>query len=329
MTRERPPSRRLAFERLAVRRMPGFEGGGFSLTDLSPGVNVIHGPNASGKTTAARAIRTLLWPAGRGARVSLAGVLSLDGERWEVDLDHGRLRWRRRGAEADPPPLPPPETADRYGLALHDLLQAGVKGQELAAAVAREAAGGYDLEAARRAVGARARASLPRGLWDAYEAAAAEVRRIEEDQRRTAHEAEDLARLERELAAARDARARLGRVEAAIEWSRCRTRLERAEEALRALPPATGRLSGEESERLAELGRRLERARSDRERSAAEAAEESRRLAAASLPAEGLPGGLPGALAARREELAALEREIERAERELEAASRRREEARR
>jgi energy-coupling factor transporter ATP-binding protein EcfA2 len=328
VTDERSPSGRLAFDRLDLRAMPGFEAGGFTLAGLSPGVNVVHGPNASGKTTTAAAIRALLWPEA-GGRESLAAVLSLDGERWEVDLDHGRVRWRCEGAESPPPPLPPADTADRYGLALHDLLQAGARGLELAAAVAREAAGGYDLEAARRAVGAKPRASLPRSLREAYETAAAEVRRIEDEQRRIVREAEDLARLEAELAAARRARARLARVEAAIEWSRCRARLEEAEEALRVLPAAVARLTGEEAERLAELDRRLNGARADRERAEAERAEEQRRLAATGLPEDGLPEGVAGALAARREELAALEREIDRAERELAAAVRRRQEARR
>ena len=49
-------SERLWFERLELERLPGLERGGFTLDGLSPGVNVIHGPNGSGKTTTARAI---------------------------------------------------------------------------------------------------------------------------------------------------------------------------------------------------------------------------------------------------------------------------------
>ena len=52
----------MKLKRLAVRRMPGFEDRGFDLEDLSEGLNLIVGPNASGKTTICRAIRALLWP---------------------------------------------------------------------------------------------------------------------------------------------------------------------------------------------------------------------------------------------------------------------------
>ena len=54
----------LTFERLNIRRMPGFDLRGFTLEELSPRVNVVYGPNASGKTTTATALNALLWPEG-------------------------------------------------------------------------------------------------------------------------------------------------------------------------------------------------------------------------------------------------------------------------
>ena len=52
----------LWFERIHVRRMPGTEPPGFEVRDLSPGVNIVHGPNGVGKTTLARALLAVLWP---------------------------------------------------------------------------------------------------------------------------------------------------------------------------------------------------------------------------------------------------------------------------
>lgn len=324
----RPPaSRRLAFERLAVRRMPGFEEGGFVLDGLSPGVNVIHGPNASGKTTAGRAVRLLLWPRSGEGDASLAAVVDLAGERWEIDLDRDRVRYRRDGAPAEPPALPAADAADRYSLALHELLRPEAQGEDLAAAVAREAAGGYDLEAAREAVDARPKPRNPRKPRAEYEAAVAKVKEEETEQRRIAEEAGDLARLEAELADARKAAARLERVQDALNWVRCRERLARAEEELAGFPAAMERLTGDEAKRLADERERLASAREDRQRVDTDLAKEERRLAEAALPEAGLPPGLLAELGERRERLVALELEMAQRQRGLAEAARRRTEA--
>lgn len=333
-TADRPPGGApLVFERLSVRRMPGFEEGGFTLEDLSSGINVVHGPNASGKTTTGRAIRRLLWPAQErapgDAEASLAAVLDLGGERWEIDLDRDRVRVRRDGEPSSPPPLPPADSADRYSLALHELLQPQVRGEELAAAVAREAAGGYDVEAARQALGARPGPRTQLKARREYEAALARAREVEDEQQRTAAEAESLARLEAEVAGAREARARLGRLEAALERLRCRERLARAREALAAFPPAMERLTGEEAARRAELLDRLESARTKRQEALAAREEERRRLDAAGLPEGGVPDGVLDELGERRERLARLEQDAAQHERELAEARSRRETARR
>ena len=257
-----------------------------------------------------------------------AGAFDLAGERWEIDVDRDRVRHRRAGEPSGPPPLPPAATADRYSLALHDLLQAEARGDDLAAAVAREAAGGYDVEAAREAAGGKAKASRPQKLFDRYEAASGEVRRLEEGQRETEREARELARWERELAAAREAEARVARIDAALEAVRCRARRAEARSALARFSEASERLTGDEERTLEEHRRRLAEARDDRERLAAERDALRRRLAEARLPDEGLPDGLLETLGERRERAAGREREIDSTERDLAGARNRREDAR-
>jgi len=51
----------MRLQRLTLRRLPGIHRE-FELTDLSPRLNVIVGPNASGKTSICQAVRRLLWP---------------------------------------------------------------------------------------------------------------------------------------------------------------------------------------------------------------------------------------------------------------------------
>ncbi|NLZ00964.1 MAG: ATP-binding protein, partial [Pirellulaceae bacterium] len=55
-----------SFRSIEIRRMPGFQRGDLALPDLCAGINVIYGPNASGKTTLCRAIHRLLRPADPG-----------------------------------------------------------------------------------------------------------------------------------------------------------------------------------------------------------------------------------------------------------------------
>ena len=52
----------LFFTSIDIRRMPGFPEGDLEVDELCPGVNIIYGPNASGKTTLGKAIHRLLRP---------------------------------------------------------------------------------------------------------------------------------------------------------------------------------------------------------------------------------------------------------------------------
>ena len=61
-THQRQDTReRLAFTRIEIDRAPGISPG-FAIEHLSPELNIIFGPNASGKSTTARAIQALIWP---------------------------------------------------------------------------------------------------------------------------------------------------------------------------------------------------------------------------------------------------------------------------
>src|SRR5688572_16994776 len=50
----------VVFESIEVRRAPGMAEG-FSLAGFGPGINVVTGPNASGKSTIARLLHQLFW----------------------------------------------------------------------------------------------------------------------------------------------------------------------------------------------------------------------------------------------------------------------------
>ena len=95
----------LAFERIRIHRLPGIDGG-LTLDGFSAGINIIHGPNSSGKTSSARALRMLLWPRlAEEARAALAGSFTTDGVRWTVEVDIDRHEWQREGQPAAAPAL--------------------------------------------------------------------------------------------------------------------------------------------------------------------------------------------------------------------------------
>lgn len=242
----------LRFEDLRVRRMPGFEDEGFHLPQLSPGINVIHGPNGSGKTTTARAIEGLLWP--RTAfpiRPSVSGRFRVGGTEWSVDLEVDRAVHRRGGMATEPPLLPPAEDRDRYRLSLHELLAAD--GSRFAEAIQREAAGGYDLSAARATLPARGSGSRQLKEVKALDQAQAELTEAVQAQRELRDREQDLGvlRARRESAAA--AARRVETLRLAITHAAAREAEARARQALAQHPSGMETMRGDELERLAEV----------------------------------------------------------------------------
>ena len=302
----------LRFEEIRVRRAPGFEREGFTIPALSPGVNLVHGPNGVGKSTTARAVARLLWPSlDVGGRVVLAGRMRLGEERWEVEVDGERVAWLAEGAPAAPPRLPTPEGHRRYHLSLHDLLLEA--DDDFAAAIAREAAGGYDVRGSGEVLSPR----LPSGrrasrAYDelqraraAYETALAEQRALREREG-------ELHDLRRRFRAADAARRRRGVLAAAIELARARAAEEEARLVVEQFDRGVERVGGEEYDRLCALREKLRAA--ETELDDAERALDEQRGRRAEL------GLSPDVLA--QEVLEGLERDLERLAAAEEAAER-------
>lgn len=295
----------LRISALHVRRMPGIPDG-FMLRELSEGVNVVFGPNASGKSSTARAIETALWPA-RGARrdVSVVAEYGMDGSRYRVEVDAGHVAVQCDGAEARAPELPAPELLHRYRLSLHELITSD--NADFAKEIARQSAGGYDLGAAAEALHFRAQPSAARN----ESAAVAQAMDAERAARSAQLELEERARgldvLRARRDAARAARERRQLLEAAVKQCAAAADAERARGAVAAFPPELNAMNGTEHELLAALRKRIrdcseeiERARSD---------ERDARAAASRL----FDGDVPdhaslASLRARLEELRELQR---------------------
>lgn len=297
----------LLVDEVDVIRAPGFDTGGFPVADLSPGINIVHGPNASGKTTLARSMQWLLWPDEGADRLSLTGKLSLNGESWRVDVDPGRVRYQRNGQDANGPNLPPADQRDRYHLALHDLLQQDTRNETFAKTIKRESAGGYDLAAAYEALDFSESASdrrlsvvsdVEQALED-WRQAKAEVRDLRDEQNR-------LSSLRRELEDAKDARERVNLLDQAIEYAEAKRELEAAQAKVDEFPDVLSDLSGDEADDIDDIGSRIdgwEEKKGNAEDALSEAEDE---LDDADLPDDGVQSSTTDRLRELRDEYDSL-----------------------
>ncbi|HLE84998.1 MAG TPA: hypothetical protein VJG13_11710, partial [Thermoanaerobaculia bacterium] len=306
----------LAFERIEIRRLPGFERGGFELRGLSPGINLLHGPQAAGKSTTARVLAGLLWPddgigVERWEEASVSATAWIDGRRWEIDAAHARPRYQEEGEPRERLPVPGGELSDRYSLALHDLLQAGADDGAFARLIARELAGGFDLDEALHAVEAKEKPGRATKESKALKEALDAFRETEARQIELAGEAAKLDRLRADEAAAHAAARELEDLLALATWRRCQERLaleERAlEEGFGPIRSAMERVAPTDLERLDRLGARLAAAELDLERKREAMRQTETRLREAALPPEGVPRAVFGALGQEQKALLAEE----------------------
>jgi uncharacterized protein YhaN len=311
---------------LRVRRMPGIPEG-FLLPGLSEGVTVVFGPNASGKSSTARAIETVLWPGREAQRdVAVLGEYTMDGASFRVEVDAGHVAVQRDGSEARAPELPAPELRHRYRLSLHELI--ACDNADFAREIARQSAGGYDLAAAAEAQRFRAQPSAARNESAAVGQALEMERIAQRAQRDVEERSRDLDELRERREAARTARERRQLLVLAVKHCSAAAELARARGTVAALPAELGRMSGTEYEQLSALRRRMREhgdeiavARGDEVSARAAATELFRGVAPDHAKLASLRAGL-----AELRELQRTEAECERA---LEGCVARRESARR
>lgn len=273
---------------LRVQQLPGVPG---PLTvEGRPGLNLVLGPNGSGKTSLVRAALGLLWPDERNGG-HLTALWHDGGTVWHASRAGGvRVDWQRDGQpHPEPPRLPPADQATGFRLGLLDLLKlaADPSDEGLAQAIRNQMAGGYDLAAML----ARAKVTGREGV-DKARALKERLAKVEERRALQAalhHDESQLAALEQQLRQAEEAR---GRAEAlrlvATLIEKQRAAHQAAERLTAAYATAMDHLRDDDASRLATL-REKQRALAD------DLAATRRDLdqAAADRDATGLPDGGP------------------------------------
>jgi uncharacterized protein YhaN len=136
----------LIIKTLQIDKMPGFPNGLPPFSQLSEHINIISGPNASGKTSTARMIKTALWPENMSSGLYLDCKMQVDKELWSVKIESGKTLSTRNGNPDSFSELPPSSSQSRYFLSLHELIKSEDK--HLAEQIIKESSGGYDLSKA-------------------------------------------------------------------------------------------------------------------------------------------------------------------------------------
>jgi DNA repair protein SbcC/Rad50 len=305
--------------KLTIVRMPGFERQGFELADLGDGLNVVVGPNGSGKTTCCRAIRGLLWPRTvEGlAPLSLVGEWDDAGRPLRLELEAGRFTCQRDGVPDQPPALPGTQLAGCFTVTVDDLFAGTGDDSALARDLWREMSGGYDLAAARQSDALKLPRLHGRKEMEQLAAARREAERIRQYQEALRREEDERDQLHAREQEARLAQAKLARLDDVRELIAARADLALAEEALSAFPAGMERLHGTEGKALQETDGDLR----DCEKALAKAGQEAEKarhqIDAAALPRDGIAEVRLEEQREHRKALSAAERDLREVERKL------------
>lgn len=135
---------------LKIGRLPGIEPG-FELDQLAPDINIIVGPNASGKTSLLRALRASLYAeALRDTSIHVEATFKHEDEELRSTRTGQTIQWTRDGQPAASPLLPDYRFLPCYTLGIEGLLgHQETTDDEIAEDLARDLAGGYDISAVR------------------------------------------------------------------------------------------------------------------------------------------------------------------------------------
>ncbi len=307
---------------LHLLAMPGFERGGFSLAELDAGLNVVVGPNGSGKTTTCRAIRGLVWPdlLDRLQPVAIESIWDDAGQTLRIERRARQTVYQRDGMPADAPIVPGSHLAECFTVTVDELFDGSRTDADLAERVARQMAGGYNLGAVRQSELLRVSSRYGRSEADILKQARQTVERITAEQQRLRGEEDELADLERQAGASRSAEARLKALDAVRERYGLKAQLDEIEARLRELPPNMDKLRGDEPARLALLRADLKKAEAARHDAAAARQRAVEQLAGAALPDDGVAQPQLDELDVRLDRLAGLERDLTDRRRALSAA---------
>jgi len=277
---------------------------------LSAGINVIIGPNASGKTTTARAITSVIWPEKAIAHTETEAEFCLGGKPWHAELYGRDAFYQLNGVPEKRPALPAVEAlGERCNVGLHDLLR--TEDKEIAQSILLEAAGNYNLDAAGQALGFDPNPRFGRSSRDDFGAAKNEVHRITRELDDLGSESARLGELDAALHYARAADERAGILAQAIEKRRSLEAYETTAASLKRFDARLAALAGTELAQLEERQRFFEARCASRDEAQRGIDNALEQIAACRLPKTGVAAADIASLKMRLEDLRRADAAVE------------------
>ncbi|PWH82252.1 AAA family ATPase [Brumimicrobium oceani] len=295
---------------LSIRKMAGFPLGMKALNNLAANVNIITGPNASGKSSTARAIQELIWH-NNTKGLSLKGSVLIDEDNWEIDVDSGRVYIEKNGNIDQFKGLPAKEGHQRYLLALHNFVEGNEK--DLAKEIAKQSIGGFDLEAAQESLGYNSKTSIRSAQeYKRYELAFKEYRNVRENQKQLSDEEKSLSFLEEEKQEAQQAERRYDFYNKVAEYLNARLKHKQLKDQLNDFPESIRNLAGNENELIQDYENALEDCEIKIEKAKKEILESKREFKELTIPENGVSQKVIAELDDRIAHLSDLARNIQR-----------------
>ncbi|HHW80496.1 MAG TPA: hypothetical protein GX746_02205, partial [Bacteroidales bacterium] len=247
----------LIIKELSIYKMPGFPNGMKSISSLANNINVIVGPNASGKSSTARIIQDMIWKQNI-ERIHLDSKLSIDNIMWNININNGAYTSQRNGVDDTLSFIPAYDESKRYFLALHELIREDDK--NLAAEILQESIGGYNLDEAYETLNYRATTpTLGLNEYKKFEAKRKQVDAIEARQIELQREEKKLADLHERYEEAKAASKYKELYELLVDFLKAEKEYDTLKIEASSYPNEMSLLIGNEDDELARLEKRIEK----------------------------------------------------------------------
>jgi exonuclease SbcC len=238
---------------IRLKRMPGIDPA-FTINGLSPGINVVIGPNGSGKTSFRKAVAATLWPSEYPSKQLEVQSEWKDGERrLDAQREGGGVTWLVEGSKAVAPAVPPAHLEKCYTLGVSDLLLSdNAADQAIAKKIRVAMSGGYDLRDVRSKHFA-VKSTFGRTERKQFEAAQSDYKRVCRDQRKLGEDEDRLRELRSEAEAAKAAGRLIPKINDALKIQKGRSRVMLLQEEITSFPPEIARVAIQDAALLDEF----------------------------------------------------------------------------